>query len=142
MRLSHLLAALDAAGIASEALEVPPDGAHDGARRPAYVVAEILVTGRGTHRCDAMRIRPVLGRFGGSLLAVGRKTIPLEGAPFQARVVVIRFPGPEQARRFWDSPEYRAIAPIRQHSAKPWIILADGAAAAASASAAGRRSPG
>jgi uncharacterized protein (DUF1330 family) len=52
--------------------------------------------------------------------------VSFEGDPPAGRVVLIEFPSLEKAQQFWASPAYRAIAPIRQKSAKSVIFLLEG----------------
>ncbi|MEU4650598.1 DUF1330 domain-containing protein [Nocardia fluminea] len=43
-------------------------------------------------------------------------------------IVMIGFPGIDQARAWWDSPAYREIAPLRSRHIAGDIILVDGVA--------------
>ena len=50
----------------------------------------------------------------------------LEGENRPGRVVVLEFPSREQAKRFYDSPEYQAILPLRLAAAEGSLLLVDG----------------
>jgi len=49
-----------------------------------------------------------------------------EGGWNPARVVVLEFPTLEQARRWYDSPEYAPALALRQKAATARIILVEG----------------
>ncbi len=51
----------------------------------------------------------------------------IEGEPPYPRIVVIEFPNFEKAKARYDSPEYRALIPIRQGAARGRSILIEGA---------------
>jgi uncharacterized protein (DUF1330 family) len=67
-----------------------------------------------------------LRKHGGRFLVRGGAVATLEGAAFNQRLVVIEFPSMEAARKFYDSPEYRAIMPFRQAAAEALFVLAEG----------------
>ncbi len=50
----------------------------------------------------------------------------LEGTWNPKRLVVIEFPSAEAARRWYDSPEYRKVLPIRLQHAVSHMLLAEG----------------
>lgn len=50
----------------------------------------------------------------------------LEGDPVAEGVVVLEFDDVEHARRWYDSPEYRAAIPLRQGAAITSLVLAQG----------------
>jgi uncharacterized protein (DUF1330 family) len=58
------------------------------------------------------------------LVAYG-KVEALEGAAPDG-VVVLRFPSVEQARAWYDSPEYQAALPFRKQAADWRVVLVDG----------------
>jgi uncharacterized protein (DUF1330 family) len=50
----------------------------------------------------------------------------LEGDWQPDRVVVLKFPSVEQARRFYDSAEYRRARQAREHAAVMRMVLVEG----------------
>jgi uncharacterized protein (DUF1330 family) len=50
----------------------------------------------------------------------------LEGDWKPKRIVVTEFPSIEQARRWYDSEEYRALKAIRSRSARGSVVLVEG----------------
>jgi uncharacterized protein (DUF1330 family) len=95
----------------------------------AYLVAEVQVTDPDTYKSYIPKVQPALDPFGGHFIARAGKVVSLEGEPPKGRVVLIEFPTLENAQRFWESPAYREIAPIRQKSANSRIFLLEGEAA-------------
>jgi len=50
----------------------------------------------------------------------------LEGEWAPRRVVILEFPNAEQARAWWESPEYAAAKALRQSCADTQMLLIDG----------------
>jgi uncharacterized protein (DUF1330 family) len=65
---------------------------------------------------------------GGRYLARGGATDVLEGDWDIDRLVVLEFPSMEQARAWYDSPEYQEVAPIRQAASRARAVIVEGAA--------------
>jgi uncharacterized protein (DUF1330 family) len=71
------------------------------------------------------RIPGTFEPYGGRFLVHGTAHEVKEGN-WPGGVVVIGFPGLDQARQWWDCPEYREIAPLRSRHIDGDIILVDG----------------
>lgn len=71
------------------------------------------------------RIPATFEPFGGRFLVHGTPPEVKEGA-WPGHVVVIGFPGIEEARSWWDSAAYREIAPLRSRHIPGDIILVAG----------------
>jgi uncharacterized protein (DUF1330 family) len=71
------------------------------------------------------RIDATLDPFGGRFVVHGSGAESLEGNVVMD-AIVIEFPGREQARAWWDSPEYREILPLRTKNMAADIVLVDG----------------
>jgi uncharacterized protein (DUF1330 family) len=68
----------------------------------------------------------VFEKYEGEVLVVSDDAVPIEGEwPYQ-RTVVLRFPDQAEARRWFESEEYRAIAVDRQNSTKGNVIMVEG----------------
>ncbi len=91
-----------------------------------YIIAEVEVTDPETYATYRAQTPGVVERYGGRFIVRGGAAESLEGSP-PARIVVIEFQDVAAARRFYDSPEYRAIVGIRQKAAKSRVILVEGA---------------
>ena len=95
---------------------------------PAYILAEI-----GEIHDQAMYDRyraqtpGVIGKFGGRFLVRGGKTEAAEGDWLPGRLVVIEFPDMATAKRFYASPDYRKILPLRLEASRGGkVIFAEG----------------
>jgi len=95
--------------------------------RATYMVAVLMVHDRKTLFDSARAAVPFLERFGGQVVAVSHPSLEiLEGTWNPGLVVVQRWPNKEQARRFFESEEYRPLKALRQASATSGLILFDG----------------
>ncbi len=93
-----------------------------------YAVAEISVTNPVAYKEYLAAVTPVAAQFGGRYLVRAGRVIPLEGLAPTGRFVVIEFPSLAVAQQFEDSPQYKAIAPLRKKAARTRLFLVEGAA--------------
>jgi len=68
----------------------------------------------------------VFTRYQGRVLAVDDSPSLLEGEWRYTRTVLIHFPSEAEARRWYDSPEYQALAQHRWRASSADIILVQG----------------
>jgi len=94
---------------------------------PAYVISEVEVTDRAAMQEYGRKVPETLAPFEGRYRYVvrGGRTWPLEGERPMG-IVVIAFDSAEEARRWYDSPAYAAIRPIRKRAAKSRIFVVEG----------------
>ena len=59
------------------------------------------------------RVSPVVEKFGGRYLVVGGPFEVVEGSSAPVFPVMIQFPDMDQARRWYDSEEYRELKSLR-----------------------------
>ena len=95
---------------------------------PAYAIVDMTVT-------DTVKIedyRKLAGAsvtaYGGRFLVRGGRCETVDGHWKPQRVVVIEFPGWEQAKRWRGSPEYAKACEIRDKAAKTRMLLVEGLA--------------
>jgi uncharacterized protein (DUF1330 family) len=93
---------------------------------PAYVIVDCEVTDTVRYEIYKSLAPPAIAKYGGRYLVRGGETTVLEGDWQPSRVVVLEFKDAETARRFYDSPEYRAARGERSGAARMNMILADG----------------
>ena len=79
----------------------------------ADFVAEIEVTDPEGYRPYADKAGSTVAQYGGKFVARGGKVELIEGGPEPQRIVITEFENIEAARRWYNSPEYQAILPIR-----------------------------
>jgi uncharacterized protein (DUF1330 family) len=96
---------------------------------PAYVVVEIDIQDAQTYERYKQLAPPSIALYGGRYLVRGGATQVLEGTWNPARFVILEFPTAQQARAWWDSPEYSAAKALRQASTRTQMILVEGLAA-------------
>jgi uncharacterized protein (DUF1330 family) len=93
---------------------------------PAYLIAEIEVTDREAYELYRARTPAVIAAHGGRFLVRGGEAEAREGAAAAGRLVVVEFPDLAAARRFYDSPDYQAILPLRQRASRGRVLLVAG----------------
>jgi uncharacterized protein (DUF1330 family) len=93
---------------------------------PAYVIAHLQESAPHEDIAEYMeRIPSTFEPFGGRFLVHATPHEVKEGT-WPGHVVMIGFPDADRARAWWDSPEYREIAPLRARHIEGDIILVDG----------------
>ena len=92
---------------------------------PGYLIAENDVTDPTTYQTFAAQIPSTVEAFKGRFVVRGGKTDSLDGPP-PKRIVVIAFDSMATARRWYESPAYQAILPIRQRSSTGRLFVVEG----------------
>ena len=72
------------------------------------------------------RVPQIVEKFGGKYLARGGKTRVVAGDWAPQRVIIIEFESIDRFNAWWNSPEYRAVAPLREKSALTNAIVVEG----------------
>ena len=80
---------------------------------PVYIIAQISIHDRAGYDTYSQGFLEIFVRYQGELLAVSETPEVVEGEWPYTRTVLIRFPSTEEARRWYASPEYQAIAQHR-----------------------------
>jgi uncharacterized protein (DUF1330 family) len=91
-----------------------------------YIVVDIEITDPNEYQTYAKQTTATLERYGGKFLVRGGPSETLEGDWKPKRVVILEFPSVEQAKTWYDSPEYSAIKGIRHRSAISNMLLVHG----------------
>ncbi len=91
----------------------------------AYVIAQITVTDPEGYKEYASQTGDLAAKYGGRFLAKGGEARWLEGSGHD-RNVIIEFPDMESAERWYNSPEYQAIAPIRAANSQGSLVVIQG----------------
>jgi len=93
---------------------------------PAYAIAHLRDV---TFGADIVRymceIDATLTPFGGEFVVHGGPVDAVEGQ-WDGDIVIIGFPSRESARAWYDSPEYRAILPLRLQNSLSATVIVDG----------------
>jgi uncharacterized protein (DUF1330 family) len=93
---------------------------------PAYYINETFeVSDPETFKSYLERVPAIVAKFDGRYLARGGKTESLQGEPPKT-IIIIAFKSIADARKWWDSPEYGQIKPIRQRVVKSRNFVVEG----------------
>jgi uncharacterized protein (DUF1330 family) len=95
---------------------------------PAYVIADIDVRDAETYREYVALVPGTVEPFGGRFAVRGGEHQTLEGDWRPHRLVMIEFPSPDHARRWYASDPYAAAMAIRQRASTGSLVLVEGAA--------------
>ncbi len=88
-----------------------------------YLIAQIDIHDRDEYRKHLDGFDEIFEGYKGMIMAVDEEPILLEGEwPF-TRTVLIRFPDETEARRWFESPEYRKLVEHRHRAADSNIVL-------------------
>ena len=93
---------------------------------PAYVIADVHVKDPERYQQYRTMVPASLEKYGGKFLVRGGKLETLEGGRKPGRLVVLEFPSVEQARRWYDSPEYREARALRLSTAESDVVIVEG----------------
>lgn len=111
-------------GCAAQTTQQPTAPEPAGQPANCLMIVTGTVTDRVAFRQYAAALPPLYERFGGSYLAIARNPEVLEGQIAYESLVVSQWPTCDAARAFWNSPEYRALAQMRQSWASFDVIIA------------------
>ena len=95
---------------------------------PGYVVVEIEVTDPIKYETYKELAALSVRKYGGRYLVRGEPVETLEGKWSPKRFVILRFDSKEQAKAWWNSPEYREAKLLRQTSTRTEMICVQGIA--------------
>ena len=94
----------------------------------AYIVVEISIQDPATYERYKAMAPPSIALHGGKYLVRGGTTTPLEGVWKPERFVILEFPSADDARRWWNSPDYAEAKALRQSCADTDMLLVEGPA--------------
>jgi uncharacterized protein (DUF1330 family) len=93
---------------------------------PAYLLVDCEVTDPARYEIYKKLAPPAIAKYGGRYLVRGGALQQVEGDWRPNRIVVLEFPDTDTARRFYDSPEYRAARAERAGAARMNMVLVEG----------------
>ncbi len=93
-----------------------------------YIVVDIQITKPDEFQKYIQQAGPTSAPYGGRLIANAGRPVTLEGdwKP-RGRILIMEFPSVEQAKAWYQSPEYAAAIPLRQRTSVSSFILVEGA---------------
>jgi uncharacterized protein (DUF1330 family) len=93
----------------------------------AYVIVDIEIHETALYDEYRKRVPATIAKYGGKFLVRGGGFEQLEGSWHPTRLVRLEFPSMEQAKRWYDSEEYREPKAIRLKASKANLIMVEGA---------------
>lgn len=91
-----------------------------------YVIASVEVLDAAGYEEYRTQVPASIAAHGGRYLVRGGATEVLEGDWAPARCVILEFPDMARFRDWWSSPEYAALRPIRERTARSQIVVTQG----------------
>ena len=92
----------------------------------AYIVVQVDVKDPQRYADYRSMVPASLAVYGGKYLIRGGQVENLEGDWEPQRFVMLQFDSVEQAKRWWDSEEYREARDLRQATADTKMIVVEG----------------
>ena len=94
---------------------------------PVYMIVEAKdVTDKNGYGEYVRKVPETIEKFGGEYLARGGQVAVVSGDWKPARIIIVKFGSMDKFNSWWNSPEYRAIAPLRERSTKTNAIVIEG----------------
>ena len=85
---------------------------------PAYMIVQLKVTDPDRFARYREAVPAAVKAFGGRYIVRGAPVEVLEGSHDGRRLVLFEFPSMDAIRRFWNSPEYAKVKPLRDNAAE------------------------
>jgi uncharacterized protein (DUF1330 family) len=95
---------------------------------PAYVIADVEVTDPAGFEEYRKQVPATVTKYGGRFLARGGSVETVEGDWRPKRLVVLEFASLQDAKRWYDSPEYKGPKALRMRTAKTKVLFVEGVA--------------
>jgi uncharacterized protein (DUF1330 family) len=92
----------------------------------AYIIADVTVTDPAAMEEYRKRVPATLAPYGGRFIVRGGAHQTVEGDWKPNRLVVLEFPSLEQAKRWYDSEEYREPKAMRLRAGRTHLVIVDG----------------
>jgi uncharacterized protein (DUF1330 family) len=93
---------------------------------PAYFVAELDVTNPAGFEPYRAAVTATIAQYGGRYLSRGGGIELIEGEPEPKRVVILEFADTAAAKRWYNSPEYQKILPMRLGNSTGRVFIVEG----------------
>ena len=92
----------------------------------AYILVRVNVTDMQQYQ-EYMKLTPAtIEQYGGKFIVRGGEKITLEGPEETRRIVLLEFPSVDQARRWYESPEYQHAISVRANAADLQFVIIEG----------------
>jgi uncharacterized protein (DUF1330 family) len=94
---------------------------------PAYFVVELETTNPTGMEPYRTAVPGTIAQYGGRYLARGGATELIEGGPEPKRIVILEFADTAALKRWYNSPEYQKILPLRLANSTGRAFIVEGA---------------
>jgi uncharacterized protein (DUF1330 family) len=91
-----------------------------------YVIAEVEVKDAALFEEYRKEVPATIARYGGRYLVRGGAVETKEGGWSPKRLVVLEFPSVEDARRWYESPDYAPALALRLKAASSRVVIVEG----------------
>jgi uncharacterized protein (DUF1330 family) len=98
----------------------------DKIKMAAYIIVDVDVKNAKAYESYKHSAAASIAQYGGRYLVRGGTHEVLEGEWHPTRLVVLEFPSVDAAKRWYTSPEYADVKPIRLEHAVSDMVLVDG----------------
>ncbi len=92
----------------------------------AYFIVDVDVKNPQAYEAYKQAAAASIAQYGGRYLVRGGKHEVVVGKWHPTRIVVLEFPCVEAAKRWYTSPEYTKVKPIRLQHAEGDLVLVEG----------------
>ena len=92
----------------------------------SYFIAQIKIKDKAIYQKYLNGFDEIFSGYEGEVIMVDDNPIVLEGSWDYTRMVIIRFPGEDEAKRWYDSEEYQKLVQYRLQAADADVLLAKG----------------
>lgn len=93
---------------------------------PAYVIVDVTVTDPAAMEEYRKHAPATVAKYGGRFIVRGGAHQTVEGDWKPNRLVVLEFPSMEQAKRWYDSEEYREPKAMRLRAGRANLVMVEG----------------
>jgi uncharacterized protein (DUF1330 family) len=93
---------------------------------PVYIILDITIVDQGLYEQYVAQVPAVVEQYRGRYLVRGGEVVALSGGWDPERIVVLEFESSDQAQEYLTSPEYLALAPLREKSITARAVIVPG----------------
>ena len=93
---------------------------------PAYFVVELEITSQAAMEPYRAAVPATIAQHGGRYRARGGATELIEGGPEPKRIVILEFADTAAFKRWYNSPEYQKILPMRLDNSPGRAFIVEG----------------
>jgi uncharacterized protein (DUF1330 family) len=96
---------------------------------PVYMLVEAKTRESEKYQLYISQVSKSVTQHGGRYLVRGGRITPLGDTWKPERIIILEFPSEDNIKAWLSSPEYQAIAPLREAGAETRAVLLEGYAA-------------